>query len=101
MMWYRRKKLPDPREAEPFWPEGCPKCGSDKLQKVVFGIPTENEKLLGRCRMAIFLGCDADLVNLPHWYCKKCKHGWQDKNDFRCYECKEWLKAFSKSADDL
>ncbi|MCB2203461.1 hypothetical protein KQI65_01835 [bacterium] len=60
----------------------------------MFGIPTENEELLGKRRMACFLPCDADIINLPHWYCRKCKHGWQAKDDFRCYEWKEWLKAF-------
>lgn len=99
-MCFRRKTSVDPRTAEPFWPEYCPKCGSVELQKIVFGIPTENERLLGKRRMAMFLGCSADLIKLPHWYCRKCKHGWQDEHDFRCYEWVEWLKALSRGPNE-
>jgi hypothetical protein len=54
----------------------CPKCGSSKVVRIVYGLPMEGgikEEAEGKIK----LGGDVIEVGLsPAWYCRACTNQW-------------------------
>ena len=82
-------------EEEEFWPKACPSCGSlDGVIKIVFGISSDDtDDVLAAQGKAILVGCVYNVVDDPHWYCRSCDHGWQDREDPRHIELRRvgWI----------
>ena len=57
----------------------CPKCKSNSVASILFGMPAFSEKLMkdkdeGR---VVFGGCVIDENFRPDWHCNQCKYEWE------------------------
>jgi len=58
-------------------PRVCPHCGSDPVNKVIYGLPSgplPPRHITGGC----IIGPDG-----PDWICNTCTHQWQTPDSFR------------------
>ena len=60
-------------------PPKCPDCGSDAVQRIVYGYPSEETlERAGRGEFQLG-GCIVTPEN-PDWHCKACDHAWVDRS---------------------
>jgi hypothetical protein len=84
--WKRRNKGWENRERPKQMPN-CPRCGSESVVSIVYGLPSEESMEASR-RGAIDVvrgGCCIS-VSSPRWHCRHCKlswpNGYDDDDDF-------------------
>jgi len=56
-------------------PSHCPKCGSEKVKRIVYGMPVEEDPTPVEERDYVIEGRSLDLDS-PGWYCGGCGHRW-------------------------
>jgi hypothetical protein len=56
-------------------PQACPKCSSDQVVAIVYGMPTP-EAFKAAERGAIALGGCVVSGHDPQWRCRRCGHEW-------------------------
>ena len=59
-------------------PEPCPKCGSERLARFVYGVPYLRKELREKLRKGeIIIGSCVLRANEPKWRCRKCGYTWR------------------------
>jgi hypothetical protein len=53
----------------------CPKCNSNDVARIVYGLPTEEAFKEADKRKIVFGGCCID-DSCPKWHCNQCGHDW-------------------------
>ena len=56
----------------------CPKCNSDKIAKILYGLMTPEmlEKYEKRYKVDAVMGGCIVMPDNPKWHCKDCEHEW-------------------------
>ncbi|MGH7769929.1 MAG: hypothetical protein ACREQP_20970, partial [Candidatus Binatia bacterium] len=54
----------------------CPQCGSEKVVRILYGLPTEAARDLSNKGKVALGGCLVDDRN-PRWHCSDCDHDWR------------------------
>ena len=58
-------------------PDGCPKCGSEKVAGILYGLPSFDEGLERRLNAGeVVLGGCTITDDDPLWHCLDCQHRW-------------------------
>jgi rubrerythrin len=59
-------------------PESCPKCGSERLARFLYGVPHLSKELREKLKKGeIIIGSCVLRANEPKWQCRKCGHKWR------------------------
>lgn len=61
-------------------PQNCPRCGSSRLIRILYGRPTA-EGMEAVDREEYVLGSCFVHPNQPDWECMTCRHQWFDAED--------------------
>lgn len=56
-------------------PKQCPKCGSENIKEIVYGLPTEEFMESEEAKKYHFAGCIV-MEDDPAWHCDKCGNDW-------------------------
>ena len=75
MLMKETPKIPELRK--PAW---CPKCGSQDIREIVYGLPTDEAFELAEAGEVVLGGCFITF-NDPDWCCMQCQHKWSDDSD--------------------
>ena len=76
--WFRRRKSSE-REAFPATETpACPRCGSQKVIPVLYGLPSQEAMEAGRRGELAFGGCclPPRLSDMNRWCCRQCHFRW-------------------------
>jgi len=58
-------------------PKKCPKCGSDSIAEILYGLPAYDEQMERDLEAGkIVLGGCCIFDDSPRWHCNKCEHEW-------------------------
>ena len=58
-------------------PDACPKCGSNKVARILYGLPDFSEELERKLGAGeIVLGGCTVFGDDPTWHCNDCGHRW-------------------------
>jgi hypothetical protein len=58
-------------------PAQCPRCGSEKVASILYGLPIFDEELKRRLNaQEVILGGCIISGNDPLWHCVECYHRW-------------------------
>jgi hypothetical protein len=65
-----------PRSNKPV----CPKCGSNNVLRIAYGLPTPKGEFDALAGKVILGGCMVE-PGQPDRHCKECKHSWRNEGE--------------------
>ncbi len=58
-------------------PDICPKCGSERVARILYGLPIFNDELKRKLETGeVVLGGCMVTGDDPSWHCAECGHQW-------------------------
>ena len=76
--WIRKSKSSAPDATLVTETPACPKCGSDQVIPVLYGLPSKEAMEAGRRGELAFGGCclPPQWSDMNRWCCKQCQFRW-------------------------
>jgi hypothetical protein len=62
----------------------CPNCGSARVTRIIYGLPTAELIREAEVRHDIALGGCCIAGDDPVWLCRECEHAWGRLDDWAC-----------------
>ena len=59
-----------------FRPSACPQCGSNRVVRIVYGLPGPELMHKAQAGEVVLGGC-CITANDPQWQCQDCRHRWR------------------------